>query len=121
MPCFSVAVEDGQPAQEPFMLRKTTPSLKPWKVMSPPSCATAGRTRVSSRSLMVLTDGLSLHQRTRRLSVTALGFIARQHGRAGQIVVHDIAEDGGLQLLPFAVALRDTVMKSWPRNTPDTP
>ena len=26
MPCLSVAVELGQPAHEPFMLRKTTPS-----------------------------------------------------------------------------------------------
>src|SRR6185437_12693720 len=27
MPCLSVAVEDGQPEQAPFMCRKTTPSL----------------------------------------------------------------------------------------------
>ncbi len=25
MPCFSVAVDDGQPAQAPFMCRKTVP------------------------------------------------------------------------------------------------
>ena len=27
MPCFSVSVEDGQPAQEPRMLSRTMPSL----------------------------------------------------------------------------------------------
>ena len=44
MPFFSVAVDDGQPAHEPRRFKNTVPDLpsKPRKMMSPPSCATAG-------------------------------------------------------------------------------
>ena len=59
MPIFSVIVDEGHPAQAPCMCRYTTPRSKPWKVMSPPSCATAGRTRVSSSSLIWVTISAS--------------------------------------------------------------
>ncbi len=35
MPCLSVAVEDGQPEQAPFMCRNTTPSLLRPRFLSP--------------------------------------------------------------------------------------
>ena len=54
MPFLSVAVDEGQPAQEPRRCRNTVPDppSKPLKTISPPSPATAGRTRVSSNSLI---------------------------------------------------------------------
>ncbi len=63
------------------------PSLKPRKVMSPPSLATAGRTLVSIRSLMVAT-------------VSASASLS-----AGHVVLHDGAEDCRLEVLPVAVVL----------------
>ena len=105
MPCFSVAVEDGQPAQEPRMLRKTTPSRKPRKVMSPPSWATAGRTRVSISSLMVATVSES-SSREELLAALVLGLLAEDR-HAGEEMLHDRAEDRRLEVLPLAVGLGD--------------
>ena len=52
-----VAEDDGQPEQAPFMCSHSTPvsGSKRLNRMSPPSCATAGRMRVSSRSLISAT------------------------------------------------------------------
>ena len=56
-PDLSVAVDEGQPAQAPFMCSQTTPvsASKREKTMSPPSWATAGRMRLSSSSLISVT------------------------------------------------------------------
>ena len=82
------------------------PSLKPRKVMSPPSLATAGRTRVSIRSLICLDRlGIGLVEELVFLVghlVARRGAVGQQR-RAGHIVLHDGAEDRGLQMLPVAV------------------
>ena len=74
--------------------------------MSPPSPATAGRTRVSSSSLMVATVSASLvveelarRRRCRRRSPRL------EQRLAGHEVLHDGAEDRRLEVLPFAVGL----------------
>src|SRR5216684_476812 len=118
MPCFRVAVEDGQPEHEPFMWRNTTPSLKPRKVMSPPSLATAGRTRVSISSLMMATvsaSSLSKNSSSPAASIAPLTIGAPDMKCsmmapriAGLICCHSASD--------FV-----TVMKSLPRNTPATP
>ena len=67
--------------------------------MSPPSWATAGRTRVSSSSLIWRDD----------LVFLAGGFAPRRsaddHRAAGGEMLHDHAEHGGLQHLPVLVAV----------------
>src|SRR5258708_6492496 len=118
MPCFRVAVEDGQPEHEPLMWRNTTPSLKPRKVMSPPSLATAGRTRVSISSLMMATvsaSSLSKNSSAPAASIAPLTIGAPDMKCsmmapriAGLICCHSVSD--------FV-----TVMKSLPRNTPATP
>src|SRR5258708_2671211 len=118
MPCFRVAVEDGQPEHEPLMWRNTTPSLKPRKVMSPPSLATAGRTRVSISSLMMATvsaSSLSKNSSAPAASIAPLTIGAPDikcsmmaPRIAGLICCHSVSD--------FV-----TVMKSLPRNTPATP
>ncbi len=86
------------------MLRNTTPSRKPWKVMSPPSWATAGRTRRVEQILDRLDDF-----RVGLIEVFVGSWTPRclvdQHRRAGHVVFHDDAENGWLQMLPFAVVL----------------
>src|SRR5215467_326532 len=118
MPCLSVAVEDGQPEQEPFIWRNTMPSLKPRNVMSPPSLATAGRTRVSISSLMMATvsaSSLSKNSSAPAASIAPLTIGAPDMKCsmmapriAGLICCHSASD--------FV-----TVMKSLPRNTPATP
>ena len=49
MPPLRVAVEDGQPAQDPFIWTYTVLSLNPIKSIAPPSLSTAGFT-YSSRT-----------------------------------------------------------------------
>src|SRR5215467_12682690 len=43
IPILSVIVEEGQPEHEPRMCRYATPFSNRSRVMSPPSCITAGR------------------------------------------------------------------------------
>ena len=84
------------------------PSLKPRKVMSPPSLATAGRTRVSIRSLMVATVSASSSLKNSSSSSAASSLADAAVGeqrRAGHVVLHDGAEDRRLEMLPVAVVL----------------
>src|SRR3954467_754516 len=82
--------------------------------MSPPSLATAGRTRVSIRSLIWATVSASASLKNSSASSASSSFAAAPSAstgaaggrrRAGHVVLHDRAEDRGLELLPFAVRL----------------
>ncbi len=61
MPAFKVRAEEGQPAQLPRICRNTVPLLpsQPLNVISPPSLATAGRTRVFKSSMICSTTSAS--------------------------------------------------------------
>ncbi len=94
------------------MLRKTLPSLKPRKVMSAPSWATAGRTRVSSSSFDGRDDRLVAGLEEFLVAVDFRRGRGRAHDRgAAHEMLHDGAEDRGLQVLPFGPSL-ETVTKS---------
>ena len=70
--------------------------------MSPPSWATAGRTRLSSSSLIVLHDLLvGLGEILAR--ALAFGRLVERHRSAGEIVLHDDAEHRRLEMLPLAL------------------
>ena len=73
--------------------------------MSPPSFATAGRTRVSINSLMVATVSASLASKNSSSSPVAGRLALGEQRRAGHVVLHDGAEDHRLELLPLAVGL----------------
>lgn len=62
MPLLSVTVLESQPRQLPFRLSLTTPlsSSNPRYSMSPPSSWIAGRTLVSSSSLIIATTSESV-------------------------------------------------------------
>src|SRR3981081_343132 len=98
------------------------PSLKPRKVMSPPSLATAGRTRVSIRSLMVATVSASASLKNSSSSSAASSLPTLPSAKSGapdlqcsmipprtprlrHIMFHDRAEDRRLEMLPVAVVL----------------
>ncbi len=69
--------------------------------MSPPSCATAGRTRVSISSLICATTSEVF------VAVAFLGLVGgalHQRQAAGEML-HHRAQDRGLEVLPVAVAL----------------
>src|SRR5438270_1140536 len=120
MPWRSVAVEDGHPEQAPFMSRNTTPSLNPRKVMSPPSLATAGRTRVSISSLIVATVSASACSKNSPASSVSPPAPAVTIGAPDMkcsMITPRIAGLSCGQSEPDFV----TVMKSEPRNTPPTP
>ncbi len=104
IPCLSVAVEEGQPEQAPFIVRYTTPSLKPLKMISPPSPATAGRTRVSISSLIASTvsEILRVEELAGRNCVGAAG---RDQGLSRKKEFGHHAEYCRPQMLPFALAL----------------
>ncbi len=76
------------------------PSLKPRKVMSPPSLATAGRTRVSINSLMVSTVSASASLKN-SVRVRLLRAVAQQRF-AEHVVFHDGPQHGRLEMLPVA-------------------
>src|SRR5262252_1939470 len=119
MPCFRVAVEDGQPEHEPFMWRNTMPSLKPRNVMSPPSLATAGRTRVSISSLIMATvsaSSLSKNSSTASDACAATLVIGAPDIKCSMMA----PRIAGLMCCHSASDFV-TVMKSLPRNTPATP
>ena len=59
IPIFKVAVLDGHPAHAPFICKVTTPFSKEQNVISPPSIATAGLTRVSNKSFICLIVSVS--------------------------------------------------------------
>src|SRR5262249_43653600 len=120
MPCLSVAVDDGQPEHEPFMLRKTMPSLKPRNVMSPPSLATAGRTRASISSLMVATVSASLASKTSSLPAGAAASAPRTIGVPDMKCSMMAPRIAGLSCGHSPVDLV-TAMKSAPKKTPETP
>ena len=120
MPCCSVAVEDGQPEQEPFIERNTTPSLKPRKVMSPPSLATAGRTRVSISSLMVRPSRCRRRRRIRRRIGGGGAVCPSRRSGAPDMKCSMIAPRiSGLSCC-HSPSVLVTVMKSEPKNTPPT-
>src|SRR5260370_31926152 len=118
MPCFRVAVEDGQPEHEPFMWRNTTPSLKTRKVMSPSSLATDGRTRVSISSLMMATVSASWLS---KISSARAACMAPLTTGAPDIKCSMMAPRIAGLICCHSVSDFVTVMKSLPRNTPATP
>src|SRR5436190_1386143 len=120
LPWRSVAVDDGQPAQAPFMSRNTTPSLKPRNVMSPPSFSTAGRTRVSISSLMVATVSASLASKNSSPSAGAAPASARTSGAPDMKCSMMAPRIAGLSCCHSPLSLV-TEMKSDPKNTPLTP
>ena len=73
--------------------------------MSPPSWATAGRTRVSISSLMVATVSASLG--AKNSSPRRLRRLLAEDRHAGHEVLHDRAEDRRLDVRPLAVGLGD--------------
>ena len=74
--------------------------------MSPPSLATAGR---HARFDQLLDRGhdLGVFWIEILARIIALALPRPQHGLAGKEVLHDGAEHGWLQMLPFAAAFRD--------------
>src|SRR5665213_3170316 len=119
MPCFSVAVEDGQPAQEPRICSETTPEApsKLLKMMSPPSPATAGRTRVSSNSLICETISASPSSKLSSLASSA----APSMSGASRVKCSMIAPRiDGFRCRQSLESVFVTEMKSLPKNTRDT-
>src|SRR5215831_9105769 len=102
------------------MSRYTTPSLKPRNVMSPPSLATAGRTRASINSLMVATVSESFASKNSSPSpdgaASALFTIGAPDMKCS-IMTPRIA---GLSCC-HSPAVLVTAMKSEPKNTPEIP
>src|SRR4029077_19699349 len=120
MPWRNVAVDDGQPEQAPFMFRYTTPSLKPLNVMSPPSLATAGRTRVSISSLIVATVWAAAEEKNSSgSSVLALALLSS--GAPDMKCSMIPPRIMGLRCCHSAGSSLVTAMKSEPKNTPLTP
>ena len=85
-----------------LIARETVPSLKPRKVMSPPSPATAGRMRVSSRSLIVSTVCASFGAKNSPSSTTSAREPSESSRRARHEMLHDRAQYGRLQMRPLA-------------------
>src|SRR5262245_28340431 len=78
--------------------------------MSPPSLATAGRTRVSIRSLICATVSAAASLKNSPPSSASSSLWAEPSAssgarRAGYIVLHDGAEDRRFELLPVALSL----------------
>src|SRR5665213_2663701 len=96
------------------------PSLKPRKVMSPPSLATAGRTRVSIRSLMVVTISSSALSKNSFSSSLWPASPARSSGAPDMKCSMMAPRMAGLSCGHSPSALV-TVMKSEPKNTPLMP
>ena len=117
MPCFSVAEEDGQPLQAPCMCSRTMPSRKPRNTMSPPSPATAGRTRVSSSSLICATISAS----SGATSSSAAAASASSTGRPATKCSITAPSTCGFSVCQADRSDLVTVTKSPPRNTRDTP
>src|SRR5215475_2856132 len=120
MPWRSVAVDDGQPEQAPFMSRYTTPSLKPRNVMSPPSLATAGRTRASISSLIAATVSESFVSKNSWPSLDAAVSTPLTIGAPDMKCSMMAPRIAGLSCCHSPSPLV-TAMKSEPKNTPDTP
>src|SRR5215470_13395182 len=120
MPCFRVAVEDGQPEHEPFMCRNTMPSLKPRKVMSPPSLATAGRTRASISSLMVATVSESFASKNSSRSSDGAASALFTIGAPDMKCSMMAPRIAGLSCC-HSPAVLVTATKSEPKNTPEIP
>ena len=113
MPCFSVAVDDGQPAQAPFMCRKTVP----FSIAAEGDVAAVlgdGRADAGVEQFLDRHDDLGIglvEEFAARLGRPA-PLAGRHHRRARHEVLHDRAEDGRLEVLPFGLPSLVTVMKS---------
>ena len=105
MPCFSVAVDDGQPAQAPFMCRKTVPF---WIAAEGDVAAILGDGRPDARVEQFLDRHDDLGIGLVEELAARLGRPRRRrrhHRRARHEVLHDRAEDRRLQVLPLGVAV----------------
>src|SRR5216684_4774393 len=85
-------------------------------MMSPPSCATAGRTRVSSSSLICETTSVSAS-----FAGSAAGALSSSTGRPAVKCSMMTPSTAGLSWYHSADSSLLTVTKSVPRNTPVTP
>ena len=106
MPCFSVAVDDGQPAQAPFMCRNTVP----FSIAAEGDVAAVlGHGRAHARLQQFLDGDDDLGRpcrRTRRFRRQAHRASTWRHDRrARHEMLHDGAEDGRLQVLPVGAAV----------------
>lgn len=99
------------------ILSITIPSLKPWKIISPPSSCTVGLMRVSSNSLIIMTVSSS----SSWISVSAFGFDSVTIGNPLAKKSMMTANISGFRRLHSASSCFDTVMKLLPKNTPRTP
>ena len=106
MPCFSVAVEDGQPEQAPFMCEVHDAILE---AAERDVAAVIGdrRTHAGLDQLLDGGDGVGVARLEELVRLAAAACVRRHHRRAGHEVLHDGAEDRGLELRPLAVGLGD--------------
>ena len=115
MPCFSVAVDDGQPAQAPFMLRNTTP----FSIAAEGDVAAILGNGGAHPGFQQFLDGdhdLGIG-RVVELAVligasAAAWLPVAMTGAPGEEVLHDRAEDGRLEMLPVRPSSFVTVTKS---------
>src|SRR6266508_653269 len=96
------------------------PSLKPRKVMSPPSLATAGRTRASISSLMTATVSESFSSKNSSRSADAAASVPFTIGAPDMKCSMMAPRIVGLSCC-HSPAFLVTAMKSEPKKTPDTP
>src|SRR5262249_12537585 len=96
------------------------PSLKPRKVMSPPSLATAGRTRASINSLMVATVSESFASKNSSPSPDGAASALFTIGAPDMKCSMMTPRIAGLSCCHSPVVLV-TAMKSEPKNTPEIP
>ena len=104
MPCFSVAVEDGQPAQAPRMFRIDDAVAETLEG----DVAAILRDRRANAGLDQFLDGLRPSPVGRVEESSVAGGSAApsaEHRRAGQVMLHDRAEDRGLDVLPLGLVL----------------
>src|SRR5437870_1158786 len=102
------------------MSRYTMPSLNPRKVISPPSLATAGRTRASINSLIAATVSESFASKNSSPSADAVASTPLTIGAPDMQCSIMAPRIAGLSCC-HSPALFVTAMKSEPKNTPDTP
>ena len=97
MPCFSVALEDGQPEQEPCMCRRTTPCAVTAK--HDVAAITGHRgTNTGVDQFLDLIDDLAIG--LVHVFLVEVRCVTLDHRTAGDEMVHDDAQDLGLQRLP---------------------
>lgn len=102
-------MDDGQPAQAPFMCRNTVPFSKPRKVIA--TILRDGRTDAGLEQFLDRHDDLGIGLVVEfACAVGPIGRIlatGRHDGRTGHELFHDGAENGGLEMLPVRAVLGD--------------